>query len=84
MQTGLEIFGKHFKVQLNCFIADSPARAFILNIKSHSGYFGCSKCVCEGDYIEGRVVFLESNSTLRTNSSFRLKQQPDIIMDLPF
>lgn len=76
-QTGFELNGKHFNVQLNCFIADTPARAFILNIKGHSGYFGCSKCVCEGDYVEGRVVLLENSSSLRTNKSFRLKQQPE-------
>lgn len=39
--------------------------------------FGCSKCMCEGDYVDGRVVFLESTCALRTNDPFRTKQQPE-------
>lgn len=76
-QNGLEINGQIFTFKLNCFITDTPARAFILNIKSHSGYFGCSKCICEGDYVERRVIFLDSTCSLRTNESFRQKQQPE-------
>ena len=39
---------KHFDIVVDCFVYDAPTRAFIKNIKYHSGYFGCDKCIDEG------------------------------------
>lgn len=61
---------------MSAFACDTPARSFILNIKGHTGYFGCPKCIQQGDY-EGRVVFLERNAPLRTNESFRNRIHED-------
>lgn len=65
------------KFTLNCFIFDAPAKAMIAGIKSHTGYFGYSKCTVEGDYVENRVVFLELNSRVRTDQSFAGRLQPE-------
>lgn len=65
------------EVIINCFICDAPAKAFISGIKSHNGYFGCSKCVVEGDYCENRIVFLERDCLRRTDISFTNRHQPE-------
>lgn len=57
-------------IRIRAFICDSPARAFIKNIKSHSGYSSCDKCTTVGKYC-GRVVFDEIDATLRCDNSFR-------------
>lgn len=40
----------HFTVTLRCIICDSPARSFVLGIKQFNSYFGCGKCIEEGDF----------------------------------
>jgi len=79
LEHGLELSspGKSFQVRIHSIICDAPARAFICNIKGHTGYFGCGKCVQEGSYVENRVVFPETESAVRTNESFRSRQQED-------
>lgn len=67
---------KLYKVSIAGIVCDAPARAFITYTKSHSGYFSCSKCTQEGDYIKS-VIFPELEFTLRTNESFRRKEQED-------
>jgi len=42
---------------LKCFIADAPARAFILNHRSHTSNRPCSKCKISGTRCEGRYTF---------------------------
>jgi len=44
-----------------CFIADAPARAFILNHKGHMSFSPCSKCKITGDRVDNRTVFLGVN-----------------------
>jgi len=74
---GLDYAGQTYSVQICSFICDAPARSFILNTKGHTGYYGCGKCVQEGDYIGNRMVFLETDSELRTNESFRQQKQDE-------
>ena len=38
--------------QYHSFACDTPARAYVKNIKGHSGYFGCEKCSQEGNIME--------------------------------
>ncbi|XP_045034596.1 uncharacterized protein LOC116918629 [Daphnia magna] len=63
-------------LKIDGFICDAPARSFILGVKSHSGYFGCTRCIQQGEYL-GRVVFLERDSPARTDQSFRNRQHED-------
>lgn len=41
---GIVYKNRHIAVSLRCFIADAPARAFILNHIGHTGKVPCSKC----------------------------------------
>lgn len=65
-----------YTLKLRCILCDAPARAMITFTKYHNAYFGCSKCICEGTYLENKVVFLSVTSLLRTNESFRSRLNP--------
>ena len=47
---GLTYNGTLHSVSMSVAICDAPARAFVKNVKYHSGYFGCDKCIQEGEY----------------------------------
>ena len=55
-ENGIYYNEKIYKVLVKGIVYDAPARAFITYTKNHSGYFGCSKCVQEGEYINS-VIF---------------------------
>lgn len=58
------------------WVCDAPARATITCTKQHTGYFSCSKCAEEGEWM-GRVCFLKEDAEKRTDESFRTKQQEE-------
>lgn len=66
---------KTFKVKINVVICDAPARGFVSGVKSHNGYFGCAKCIQEGQWIENRMTFPEVHATLRNDLSFKNRCQ---------
>ncbi|EZA52951.1 hypothetical protein X777_07647 [Ooceraea biroi] len=74
---GIYINGKLIFVKVNAFVCDAPAKAFIAGIKNHTGYFGCAKCTCEGDFVENRMTFPDLKCLLRTDVSFENKTQPE-------
>lgn len=53
------------------FIADAPARAFIMHHTGHTSYNPCSKCTISGTYIERRMTFASPLGTPRTDDSYR-------------
>lgn len=57
-------------IQLRCFIADAPARAFILNHRGHMSCQPCSKCKVTGVLSEGRYVFSGVSHSLRTDEEY--------------
>lgn len=73
LKDNFEFNGKKYLLRIRGLICDAPARAFLLNIISHSGYYSCSKCTIRGRYILHKVVFPEIDSSLRTDYSFRLR-----------
>lgn len=77
LQLGVNVDGKIVQVTLNALILDAPAKSFVTCIKGHTGYFACPKCIQEGEYINNRMSFPETHSTLRSDSSFRQKSQPE-------
>ncbi|XP_077277560.1 uncharacterized protein LOC143905820 [Temnothorax americanus] len=76
-RTGITQYDKKITVKVNVFICDAPAKSFIKGIKGHNAYFGCGNCIQEGDYIENRVTYPEIKAILRSNESFKLKQQEE-------
>lgn len=64
-------------VQIKGLIADAPARAFLKRIKSFAGYFGCEKCIEEGEYLSGSVCFPKGTAQLRTDESFVLQSNKE-------
>lgn len=67
---GLIYEGIHLKVSIYCLIADAPAKSFVTKTKGHTGYFSCSKCEQEGNYVEGRMSFPLIYCRKRTKESF--------------
>jgi len=70
MQNGYTYNDINRKFIIDCFICDTPARAYICCIKSHGGYYACSKCETKGIYNNGKVVYPEMDAPLRTAESF--------------
>lgn len=66
---GIHVFGKTVSVRLSAIICDAPARAFVKNIKSHSGYSACERCTQRGEW-NGKMTFPETNAKLRTDEDF--------------
>lgn len=67
---GIIFHGNKVPIRLRCFIADAPARAFILNHRSHVSSHPCSKCKVSGIRCEGRYVFNGINHSLRTDEEY--------------
>lgn len=61
---------RKFDVYIVGVICDAPAKSFICNTKGHGGYNSCSKCIVEGEYINNRVCFPDTNAMKRTHTSF--------------
>jgi len=68
---------KTYKIKINQIICDAPAKAFLLNVKGHNSRFGCNTCCEEGSYLENRMAFTGVHSSLRTDTSFRIKSDDE-------
>lgn len=73
IDSGLYINDKRFNIQISQVVCDAPAKAFILNVKGHNGYHACNSCIVEGSFLNNRMSYLDLDSHLRTNASFRNK-----------
>jgi len=62
LDTGMTIDCIHLKFEIGHILCDVPAEEFLLNVKGHNAYFGCTSCVQEGTYVQNRVVFLDIDS----------------------
>ncbi|XP_046408227.1 uncharacterized protein LOC124172778 isoform X2 [Ischnura elegans] len=67
---GIQHNGHYLQFSIEKIICDSPAKAFILKVKSHSGYSSCSKCTVEGEYRERRVCFPGPRAPKRSDLAF--------------
>ncbi|XP_050064975.1 uncharacterized protein LOC126553905 [Aphis gossypii] len=77
LSQGLLIKGTKLKVEISNIVCDAPAKAFLLNVKGHNAYFGCTSCTEEGTYLKHRVVFLGLDSPLRSDNTFRMNHDED-------
>ncbi|XP_050066370.1 uncharacterized protein LOC126555495 [Aphis gossypii] len=78
---GIKIENKIIHFEIVHIVADAPAKAFLLKVKNHNGYFGCNSCEVEGDFIDNKVCFLNLCAPLRTNDSFRSKSNTEYHKD---
>ena len=69
-RNGIESHGNMYTVKILNFVCDTPARAFVKNIKGHSGYYGCDFCVQKGLYVNHRMTFPEKEASQRTDDKF--------------
>ncbi|XP_026462862.1 uncharacterized protein LOC113365542 [Ctenocephalides felis] len=60
----------------NIYLSQFPSSSIHNLVKGHAGYFSCPKCIQEGDF-EKHVILTEIDAILRTDESFRSKQQPE-------
>lgn len=74
-ETGITVCDKKYIVILNAILYDPPAKSLITYTKGHTGYFACSKCIQEGDFVCNRMTYLETDNILRTNDMFRNRTQ---------
>lgn len=65
LKNGVSFAGRIIKVKLLAFVGDAPGRAFMLGVKSHSGYHSCHRCKISGS---PGVVFLDKNCEPRTHA----------------
>uniref|UniRef100_A0ABD2XRW8 DUF4218 domain-containing protein n=1 Tax=Trichogramma kaykai TaxID=54128 RepID=A0ABD2XRW8_9HYME len=66
----LSLPGKRYNVKFHALICDTPAKAYVLNVKYHSGFYSCSKCEIAGTH-ENYVYFSGRPGKLRTDEDFR-------------
>jgi hypothetical protein len=70
---GLDTKFGNLSIEIGPFICDAPMRSYLKQIISHSGYYSCERCKQKGEYWGGHVALLETNSSLRTDETFKLK-----------
>ena len=68
---GLQYGDSNYKIFVDSLVCDAPAKSFVLNTKGHTGYSSCSKCTVVGKHKLGRVTFLDSNATKRTDEGMK-------------
>lgn len=72
INNGILFNNYRYNVRLKTLICDAPAKAYVLQVKNHTGFNSCTKCVIEGEFIDNRVTFRKgANKILRTNELFR-------------
>ncbi|XP_033222787.1 uncharacterized protein LOC117176642 [Belonocnema kinseyi] len=69
-ETGFLYKGRKGTLTLSQMIADSPARSLITCTKSHNGYSACPRCAVEGQYEYHKMIFLGTDSQLKTDETF--------------
>ncbi|KAK4882563.1 hypothetical protein RN001_005882 [Aquatica leii] len=77
LHNGFKILQQVYDIEIDHFICDAPARAYIKKVQSHGGYFSCDKCEEEGDYVNGRVILKPRRAKLRTDKSFELQENKE-------
>ncbi|XP_057329856.1 uncharacterized protein LOC130670466 [Microplitis mediator] len=71
LRNGVEIDGQNFKVCLKGFICDTPARAFIKGIVSHTSFNACERCMAIGRKKNKTTIYPSVDSELYSDRTFR-------------
>ncbi|KMQ85086.1 hypothetical protein RF55_16579 [Lasius niger] len=70
VSNGVLFLQKQIPVVLRAFIADTPARSWILNHFGHTSSNPCFKCKVIGIRCEDQMVFMGTNHRLRTDDEY--------------
>lgn len=68
--SGYNCRGKTYNVKIHKLICDAPAKAAVLNIILHTGYYSCTKCTVKGHNKLNRIYFTNTQATLRSDKDF--------------
>ncbi|TGZ51624.1 Uncharacterized protein DBV15_11720 [Temnothorax longispinosus] len=74
---GYNFHGSRFPFKIRNYILDTVARQYVKCISNHNSTYACEKCTVRGARFRNREIFLDLNAPLRTDESFRRKDQPD-------
>ncbi|XP_067216038.1 uncharacterized protein [Linepithema humile] len=74
---GIDVNGRNIQCRIGALICDTPAKAFVLCVKGHSGYSSCTKCTIEGEYIANRICFPQIDAPLRSDEDFVQRKDDD-------
>lgn len=69
------IQGVYVPFSVRMMICDMPAKSFVLQIKSPTGFFSCTKCFIKGQSSKP-IFFVGEEFEKRTDGSFRSRLQP--------
>lgn len=75
IRNGLTIENKQYTFHIAGFVCDIPACSFIKCTKDYSGFYACERCTAKDIIINGKRIYYDMQSELRTNESFREKRQ---------
>jgi hypothetical protein len=75
---GVIFNGKHFKVELDAIICDTPAKAYVAQVLGHAGKLSCFRCNISGFYSKThqKTYFPTKSGEIRTENDFRNRTQP--------
>ncbi|KAF0756785.1 MADF domain-containing protein [Aphis craccivora] len=81
IEQGLYIDSKKYNFSIRTMCCDVPAKSYILKIKGHSGFYSCSKCEIEGEYLANRICFPYTPSIrcppTRTHQNYLVQSQEE-------
>lgn len=73
---GFAFNGAVYPFEIRNFILDAPARSLVKCCIGHGGYGACEKCTVFGEDRDDRTVYLDLNCPLRSDDSFRNREDP--------
>lgn len=74
---GLTVGGKLYNFKLLNLIADTPAKAMVLCVRGHSGYYSCTKCTTQGERINNTICFPQTDAPPRVSAQYQLAHGGD-------
>lgn len=77
LEDGFVSNGKVLNLNILNFVLDSPARTSCKAVKHINGYSACDYCLADGDSIDHRMVFLDSEAELRNDHDYRSRKYDD-------